>query len=211
MSAAETAPWVRVTERMPRLGEVVDLSVDGQSTFEEAIAWHPGSMRLKNGLVSVQLLWWRPHRAKTNDGAGAWASMRPPVAEAAPRRFKVGEEATVIWIPPPDPDNALAIGYEYLGVNVGVIAEEGELLRVQALPFGATFFASDRMLGPPGTRPLIDPEVEAVGWAIVQALHVRVSEAERPMSWSDVKGDQEQLIRGAAVAAIEKLDEIRRR
>lgn len=50
---------------------------------------------------------------------------------------------------------------------------------------------------------LIDPEVTDVAWAILQALHENVPEAERPMSWSDVNGDQEQRIRAAAVAAIE--------
>lgn len=47
----------------------------------------------------------------------------------------------------------------------------------------------------------IDHE-EAVGWAILQALHENVPEAERPMSWSDMKGDQEIRIRAAARAAI---------
>lgn len=203
------APWVRVAAHVPRLGEVVDLSIDGERTFEEAIAWHPGSMRLKNGLVSVQLLWWRPHRTKTNDGAGSAAMAK---AAAPERRFKVGDEAVVIWIPPPDPDNALLVGLEYLGIGVVVMADEGELLRVQALPFGAVFFASDRMLGPPGTKPLMDPEVEAVGLAIVLALLAPAStELRRPLRLSDVGGDYEQLVRAAAVAAIETLNEARGR
>lgn len=50
---------------------------------------------------------------------------------------------------------------------------------------------------------LIDPEVTDVAWEILRALHENVPEDKRPMSWSDVDGDQEQRIRGAAVAAIE--------
>lgn len=50
---------------------------------------------------------------------------------------------------------------------------------------------------------LIDREVANVAWAILQSLHENVQETERPMSWSDVNGDQEQRIRAAAVAAIE--------
>ena len=51
----------------------------------------------------------------------------------------------------------------------------------------------------------MDPEVTEVAWAILQALHANIPEADRPMSWSDVNGDQEQRIRAAAVAAIECL------
>lgn len=51
----------------------------------------------------------------------------------------------------------------------------------------------------------IDPEVTDVARAILQALHQNVPEADRPMSWSDVNGEQEQRIRAAAVAAIECL------
>lgn len=50
---------------------------------------------------------------------------------------------------------------------------------------------------------LIDQEVSEVAWAILRALHEKIPEDDRPMSWSDVDGDQERLIRGAAVAAIE--------
>jgi|HubBroStandDraft_6_1064221.scaffolds.fasta_scaffold00175_13 hypothetical protein len=50
---------------------------------------------------------------------------------------------------------------------------------------------------------MIDEEVEAVAWAILQALHENVPEESRPMSWSDLKGDQDQRVRSAAVAAIE--------
>ena len=50
---------------------------------------------------------------------------------------------------------------------------------------------------------LIDEEVEEVAWAILQALHENVPEQNRPMSWSDLKGDQDQRVRSAAVAAIE--------
>ncbi len=49
----------------------------------------------------------------------------------------------------------------------------------------------------------MDEEVEAVAWAILQALHENVPEDKRPMSWSDMKGDQDQRVRSAAVAAIE--------
>jgi hypothetical protein len=48
-----------------------------------------------------------------------------------------------------------------------------------------------------------DEEIEEVAWAILQALHENVPEDKRPMSWSDLKGDQDQRIRSAAVAAIE--------
>lgn len=50
---------------------------------------------------------------------------------------------------------------------------------------------------------LTDQEVSGVAWSILQALHENVPEDKRPMSWSDVNGDQEQRIRSAAVAAIE--------
>lgn len=49
----------------------------------------------------------------------------------------------------------------------------------------------------------MDQEVEAVAWSILMALHENVPEAERPKSWSDLGGDQDQRVRGAAVAAIE--------
>jgi hypothetical protein len=49
----------------------------------------------------------------------------------------------------------------------------------------------------------MDEEVEAVAWAILQALHENVPEESRPKSWSDLKGDQDQRVRSAAVAAIE--------
>jgi hypothetical protein len=50
---------------------------------------------------------------------------------------------------------------------------------------------------------LVDEEVMEVAWAIRQSLHENVPEDQRPMSWSDVAGDQEMRIRAAAVAAIE--------
>lgn len=53
----------------------------------------------------------------------------------------------------------------------------------------------------------MDQEVEAVAWAILQALHENVPEESRPKSWSDLKGDHDQRIRGAAVAAIECIRE----
>lgn len=53
----------------------------------------------------------------------------------------------------------------------------------------------------------IDEEVEAVAWAILQALHENVPEDQRPISWSDLKGDQDQRVRSAAVAAIECIRE----
>lgn len=49
----------------------------------------------------------------------------------------------------------------------------------------------------------MDEEVETVAWAILQALHENVPEETCPMSWSDLRNDQEQRIRAAAVAAIE--------
>jgi hypothetical protein len=59
-----------------------------------------------------------------------------------------------------------------------------------------------------------DEEVEKVAWAILQALHENVPEENRPISWSDLKGDQDQRVRSAAIAAIEcvrELDRIRSR
>lgn len=53
----------------------------------------------------------------------------------------------------------------------------------------------------------MDQEVEAVAWAILQALHENVPEESRPKLWSDLKGDQDQRIRRAAVAAIECIRE----
>lgn len=47
-----------------------------------------------------------------------------------------------------------------------------------------------------------DREVTDVAWAILAALHQNIPEADRPMSWSDVAGDQEQRIKDAAAAAI---------
>jgi hypothetical protein len=38
----------------------------------------------------------------------------------------------------------------------------------------------------------MDGEVEAVAWAILQALHVHVPEDKRPQGWSDVQGENEQ-------------------
>ena len=49
----------------------------------------------------------------------------------------------------------------------------------------------------------LDDEVADVAWVILQALHGTLPVDQRPMSWSDVKGDQEERIRAAAVAAIE--------
>lgn len=49
----------------------------------------------------------------------------------------------------------------------------------------------------------LDSQVEAVAWAILQALHEDVPEDKRPMSWSDLKDGQESRIRAAATAAIE--------
>lgn len=51
----------------------------------------------------------------------------------------------------------------------------------------------------------MDSEVMDVAWTILQALHENVAAIDRPMSWSDVNGDQEQRVRAAAVAAIECL------
>ena len=53
----------------------------------------------------------------------------------------------------------------------------------------------------------MDEEVEAVAWAILQALHENVPEEKRPKGWSDVRGDNEQRIRAAAVSAIECIRE----
>jgi hypothetical protein len=51
----------------------------------------------------------------------------------------------------------------------------------------------------------MDGEVEAVAWAILQALHVHVPQDKRPQGWSDVQGENEQRIKAAAVAAIETI------
>jgi hypothetical protein len=53
----------------------------------------------------------------------------------------------------------------------------------------------------------MDEEVDAVAWAILMALHENVPEEKRPISWSDLGGDQDQRIRSAAVAAIECIRE----
>ncbi len=59
---------------------------------------------------------------------------------------------------------------------------------------------------PDDPEPLpTDPEVAAVAWDILQALHSNVPEADRPQSWSDMDQDQEARIRAAAVAAIERM------
>jgi hypothetical protein len=57
----------------------------------------------------------------------------------------------------------------------------------------------------------MDQEVEVVAWKILQALHEDVPEQSRPKSWSDLKGDQGQRIRAAAVAAIAAIECIRGR
>jgi hypothetical protein len=49
------------------------------------------------------------------------------------------------------------------------------------------------------------PEVEAVAWDILEALHENVPEQDRPMSWSDMRRDQELRIRRAAHAAVRRL------
>lgn len=73
---------------------------------------------------------------------------------------------------------------------------------------------SIRNLQPLYTRPTVSADArEALGkprledevaWAILQALHENVPEAERPMSWSDVNGEQEKRLRAAAYTAMTK-------
>ena len=53
-----------------------------------------------------------------------------------------------------------------------------------------------------GALEVADDEVDALGWEILQALHSQIPADKRPLSWSDLGGDQPDRIRDAARAAL---------